>query len=162
MAVGGNAAVRFSSKRRPAVIARRPLAPKQSRVQAADSGLLRGARAPLAMTTSPTIIGTAGGSGRDRGRPNSRAQPIQPAFSLASAWRQLTANILRGWRSARPTAEERGILMLINASMGPLASSAKVADPVRDGIGCIAGGVGSWALLNATELHLAANRFHCP
>jgi hypothetical protein len=36
------------------------LAPKQSRVLAADSGLLRGAKAPLAMTRFPVILAEAG------------------------------------------------------------------------------------------------------
>jgi hypothetical protein len=52
--------------------------------------------------------------------------------------------------------------MLINTSMGPLVSYPTVADPVFDGIGCVAGGVGSWTSLNATELHLVSNRFGCP
>jgi hypothetical protein len=52
--------------------------------------------------------------------------------------------------------------MRINASIGPLAPYAKQADPVLNGIGCIAGGVGSWAFLNATELRLAESRFYCP
>jgi hypothetical protein len=51
--------------------------------------------------------------------------------------------------------------MLINTSMGPLVSHWKVADPVFDGIGCVASGVGSWTSLNAT-VHLVGSRFGCP
>jgi hypothetical protein len=51
--------------------------------------------------------------------------------------------------------------MPINASMRPQVPYTSVTDPPFDGIAFAADGIGSWALLNATELRLSRNRFRC-